>query len=169
MKRHSFVSRAAMLLVMMPTTATAWGQEIGGGGYTLTLYPNYLGADAINATYLDGVAQNVTLNGRTLYKDDAWNTLCLPFDVTIANSPLAGATVKKLTTSTSNLTDGTLTLNFDGDGNEVNGIVEAVANSTLYTLNSKLSEWYTLDGRKLSGKPAKAGLYIHGNRKVSIK
>ena len=29
--------------------------------------------------------------------------------------------------------------------------------------------WFTIDGRKLSGKPTKAGLYIFGNRKVVIK
>ncbi|MBO4660956.1 MAG: hypothetical protein J5610_05815 [Prevotella sp.] len=33
----------------------------------------------------------VTLSGRTLYKDGAWNTLCLPFDVTLAGSVLEGA------------------------------------------------------------------------------
>ena len=61
----------------------------------------------------NGKKVNATLADRTLYKDGAWNTLCLPFDVTIADSPLAGATVKKLTASTSNLTDGKLTLNFE--------------------------------------------------------
>ena len=40
-------------------------------------------------------------------------------------------------------------------------------NYTNYT-NSHDS-WYTINGVKLSGKPTKAGLYIHGNRKVSIK
>ena len=29
--------------------------------------------------------------------------------------------------------------------------------------------WYTLDGRKLNGKPTKKGLYIHNGRKVVIK
>ena len=29
--------------------------------------------------------------------------------------------------------------------------------------------WYTLDGRRLSGKPAKKGVYIHCNTKVAIK
>ena len=29
--------------------------------------------------------------------------------------------------------------------------------------------WYTIDGRKLSGRPSKAGMYIFGNRKVVIK
>ena len=48
-------------------------------------------------------------------------------------------------------------------------IVEAEANSTHYTLNSKLSEWYTVDGRKLSGKPTAKGLYIYKGKKVAIK
>ena len=46
-----------------------------------------------------GLTANVTLDGRTLYKDGAWNTLCLPFDLTaeqMQQSPLAGATVKAL-------------------------------------------------------------------------
>ena len=34
-----------------------------------------------------GECCNVTLSGRTLYKDGAWNTLCLPFDVTVAGQP----------------------------------------------------------------------------------
>ena len=40
---------------------------------------------AVGTTY-----QTVTLDGRTLYNDGAWNTLCLPFDVTIEDSPLSG-------------------------------------------------------------------------------
>ena len=55
---------------------------------------------------------NATLTGRTFYKDGSWNTLCLPFDLTIAGSPLAGATVKTLESSDYNSENGTLTLNF---------------------------------------------------------
>ena len=44
-----------------------------------------------------GETCNITLSGRTLYKDGSWNTLCLPFDMTVADSPLADATVKTLT------------------------------------------------------------------------
>ena len=57
----------------------------------------------------------VALSGRTLFKDGAWNTLCLPFDVTIANSPLKGATARPL--SSANITGTTLNLEF---GNAVN-------------------------------------------------
>lgn len=42
----------------------------------------------------------VTVEGRTLYKDGSWNTLCLPFNVTIGSSVLAGATVMELDVST---------------------------------------------------------------------
>lgn len=41
----------------------------------------------------------VRLKDRTLYKDNHWNTICLPFDLTpaqFAQSPLKGAQIKKL-------------------------------------------------------------------------
>jgi len=55
-------------------------------------------------------------------------------------------------------------LNF-GDESETNGI-ETVQRSTI---NVQLESWFTLDGRKLSGKPTKGGLYIHNGKKVVIK
>ena len=61
-------------------------------------------------TGADGYVANVTLAARTLYKDGAWNTLCLPFDVTIAGSPLAGATARALTSAS--IEGTTLTLTF---------------------------------------------------------
>ena len=42
------------------------------------------------------------LKDRVFYKDGNWNSLCLPFNLTdeqIANSPLAGATIKKLSSA----------------------------------------------------------------------
>ena len=64
---------------------------------------------------------NVTLQGRTLWKDGDWNTLCLPFAMSaeqIAASPLADADIRALS-SASLSDDGVLTLNFTpatGDG-----------------------------------------------------
>ena len=62
---------------------------------TGTLYDN-----ADNTKTISVMAQvsknDVTLTGRTLYKDGDWNTLCLPFDVSQGNSILDGATVKEL-------------------------------------------------------------------------
>ena len=54
----------------------------------------------------------VTLTDRTLYKDGDWNTLCLPFDVTLKGSPLEGATVMKMDGEKSSLNNGKLSLSF---------------------------------------------------------
>ena len=72
-------------------------------------------------TEWNGYEADVTVK-RTLYKDGYWNTLCLPFDVTdgdtndgltFSGTPLEGATVMELNSSTSNLDGkGQLTLNF---------------------------------------------------------
>ena len=77
-----------------------------------------LADNADNTTIIennDGLDANVTLQGRTFYRDGDWNTLCLPFDVnSFTGTPLEGASVKELNATTSNLdSNGTLTLNFD--------------------------------------------------------
>ena len=228
----------------------------------------------------NGRSMNVTLTGRTLYKDGNWNTLCLPFDVEIAGSPLEEATVKELTDAS--FADGTLTLTFtnatfieagraylikwdSGTDLEPSGLVftgvtlvndlndDAIstddsgtatvtfmgtykqlsydaddrtvlflgANNTLYypqsgatigaqrayfklsgitagdkgtgvrsfvldfggddgettgimnvqcsMFNVQSDNWYSLDGRKLAGKPAQKGLYINNGKKIVIK
>ena len=58
----------------------------------------------------NGCEADVTLSGRTLYKDGAWNTICLPFNVTLDSSPLAGATARPLTSAS--ISGTTLTLTF---------------------------------------------------------
>ena len=74
-----------------------------------------------NSTILekyDGVMAHVKLADRTLYKDGAWNTLCLPFDLPLADSPLAGATARTLISASINGT--TLNLTF---GNPVSTLI----------------------------------------------
>ena len=66
--------------------------------------------EANDVASINGYFADVTLSGRTLYKDGAWNTLCLPFDVTIAGSPLAGATARAL--ESASISGTTLTLTF---------------------------------------------------------
>lgn len=63
---------------------------------------------------ISGQTGDIMLKGRTLYKDDNWNTLCLPFSVNdFADTPLEGAIVKELVPNESSLDDdGLLTLNF---------------------------------------------------------
>ena len=48
---------------------------------------------------------------------------------------------------------------------------DATAIGTLDTRTGEIStgDWYSLDGRRLQGKPAKKGLYINNGRKVVIK
>ena len=79
---------------------------------TITLYDTADNNEAVDDNA--GHTLNVKLSGRTLYKDGEWNTLCLPFDVTIADSPLAGADVRTL--SSASLTDGKMALSFTAEG-----------------------------------------------------
>ena len=69
--------------------------------------------------------RNILLNGRTLYRNGVWNTLCLPFSMTatqIAASDLAEAEIKELNATASNLAnDGTLTLTFTPSSSIVAG------------------------------------------------
>lgn len=46
----------------------------------LTLYDDTDNSEAISRN--KGITLDVTLSGRTLWKDGSWNTLCLPFDMT---------------------------------------------------------------------------------------
>ena len=46
--------------------------------------------------------------------------------------------------------------------------INSVDNSQSATGN-EAGEWYTIDGRKLSGKPAQKGIYIVNGRKVAVK
>ena len=75
---------------------------------TVTLADNADNSTTISS--VNGCEADVTLAARTLYKDGAWNTICLPFDVTIAGSPLAGATARPLTSAS--ISGSTLTLTF---------------------------------------------------------
>jgi hypothetical protein len=229
-------------------------------------------------TAADGYIADVTLNGRTLYKDGAWNTICLPFNVTLAGSPLADAVARPL--NSASISGSTLTLTFGdavttlkagtpyiikwakadgydeaseetrdlknpvfsgvtidktmhnvetdyvdfkgqydnqvwteentsilfvGDANylyfpqpkndknpslgacrayfQLKGITAGELPSARMVFSDETTEirntddtnrtdadcWYTIDGRKLDGKPTKKGLYIHGGRKTVVK
>ena len=85
---------------------------------TRTLYHGMvLFDDDNNATAIeandDSATHDAQLRGRTLYKDGDWNTICLPFDVTISGSPLDGATIMELDTDGEH--DGNKT-GLDSDG-----------------------------------------------------
>ena len=79
----------------------------------------------IAAAATNGSKFDVTLKDRTLYKDGEWNTLCLPFDVTLDESPLAGAIAKTLTEATMTSTHVTLTFGNQYDETESETVLEA--------------------------------------------
>ena len=54
----------------------------------------------------------VKLNGRTLYKDGSWNTLCLPFDFTLSGSFLDSDEVELMTLGGASFEEGVLYLDF---------------------------------------------------------
>ena len=92
-------------------------------GKTLRPYKTITLADAAdNSSTIrewNGSVADVTLQGRTLTKNNEWNTLCLPFSLTeeqIAASPLAGATIKTMDDTAGGTrldrSNGTLTLKF---------------------------------------------------------
>ena len=88
----------------------------------------------------NGATRDVTLQGRTLYKDGNWNTLCLPFDLSaaqIANSDLVGADIRAL--STAEFSNSTLTLNFTPAAPD-EGAVTAITAGTPYIIKWASSE-----------------------------
>jgi len=100
-------------------TAAYWSSYANDilGIQSLTLNENTSNSTAIQNA--DDQMSEVTLSGRTLYKDGKWNTLCLPFDFTAeqiaAHTDFAGAKLMELNTDGKNgfdATDGTLYLAF---------------------------------------------------------
>ena len=245
------------------------------GAYYVAPASISLANNADNCTAIsnaDGYVADVTLTDRTLYKDGTWNTLCLPFNVTISGSPLDGAVARPLTSAsisgtTLNLTFGDAVdelvagtpyiIKWTADANNIenpvfNGVVidktdrrydngqsgdarvhfigtyasqsfdaedksillmgdndklyypangasigaqrayfkigedgAAARRVTAFNVNFGDGEttgiisttnftnsddtWYTLDGRRLNGKPSHAGVYIKNNVKVVIR
>ena len=75
---------------------------------TITLVDNADNSDLLEEW--DGVVADVTLSGRTFTKNNQWNTICLPFDLTIAGSVLDGAEVRTL--SSTSIAGQNLTMSF---------------------------------------------------------
>ena len=88
--------------------------------YTGSAAPIAIGNASDNNSILstnNGQTKHMLLDGRTLFTDGDWNTICLPFSVPMGASgysPIAGASVMELDTETSgyNASTGVLTLNF---------------------------------------------------------
>ena len=128
---NAFAGHSMVIQVSLPSTLTSIGESAFAGCNALTIdLDNDLPSGVtIESRAFDGLraiigslsntgdnsnvinilstatTTQVTLAGRILYKDDKWNTLCLPFKVkdggsddgiTFSNTPLVGATVMEL-------------------------------------------------------------------------
>ena len=101
-----------------------------GSEYVVHTFDNYgecsacglvsLGDDSNNSStiaFWGGKTKTVALSGRKLWKDDSWNTLCLPFALSsLSGTPLEGASV--MTLGSAVFKNNTLTLNFE-DATEI--------------------------------------------------
>ena len=85
-----------------------------GGHYYMTPEAVSLADNATNdVAAINGYFADVTLQGRTLYKDGDWNTLCLPFAMTAGQVAEQLAPTKLMTLSSSTFSGGELTLTFE--------------------------------------------------------
>lgn len=89
-------------------------EDAAGFDLTVTLLPIVeLANNADNSATLEqahGKTVSVRLTDRTIVANGLWNTLCLPFDATLADSPLKGFEARTL--SSSSVEGSALTLNF---------------------------------------------------------
>jgi len=80
--------------------------------YTTAVYLHDNADNTATLTTYNGQTKTVKIVGRTLYKDNSWNTLCLPFSMTAEQVTSQLAPNKLMTLSSATFADGTLTLNF---------------------------------------------------------
>ena len=126
----------------------------------LTLASNTDNSNTISTAAGEGMHYEVTLAGRTLYRDGDWNTLCLPFDVDdFSGTPLVGATVKTL--SSSEFAGGTLTMTFSDDQTSIDAGVPYIVKWTKADLVIRSeNDWNTFadnvnGGNSYQGKTVK--------------
>ena len=127
-------------------THKTYGEQIEGSG-TVSISTLIIDNNSSKNTGLieknDRSTTNVKLAGRTLYKDGKWNTLCLPFDLTIAGSPLKGATAMTLDVENKESDGVTYKTRFDNDGTLYLNFVSA---TTLTAGTPYIIKWDKADG-----------------------
>lgn len=91
------------------------GIKLITGIHSVLELPNKAYNDSAIAEHLDSTV-NVVMPGRTLYKDDGWDILCLPFSLDsteLEASVLAGCTLMQMDPTRSGISDTTLTVTFE--------------------------------------------------------
>jgi len=99
----------------------------------------------------DRYLADVTLSGRTLYKDGAWNTICLPFNLALEGSPFENAVARTLTAAS--ISGTTLNLTF-GDA------VETLVAGTPYIIKWERASDYEDDDAHNIVSPVFSGVTI---------
>ena len=134
-----------------------------GGKYYMAPAIISLADNADNSTTIsdnDGLPTNVTLTGRTFYRDGAWNTLCLPFNVdSFTDTPLEGATVKTL--ASTGFSDGTLTMDFTDNQTSIEAGKPYIVKWDPLDLSTLRANYTAQDGEMLTGT-------LGDNYKISI-
>jgi hypothetical protein len=65
------------------------------------------------------------------------------------------------------LNDELMSIGFSDIDDEATGIVP-IENGP-WTMDNSAGAWYSLDGRKLQGRPTRSGVYVNNGRKVVLK
>ena len=119
----------------------------------------------VQTTYVDFVGctspVNLVANDKTELYLSSNNTLYYPTAAKTIGAYHAYFRLKGITTGDQPQQANTFVLNFDGEAT-------AIGYPTTAFLNQD-ANWYTVDGRRLSGRPSEKGIYIHHHRKVVIK
>ena len=118
---------------------------------------------------------NGCTNLQTIYVGDGWSTAAVTKsdDMFFECRILVGG--KGTTWNSSNPTDKTYA-HIDSSSNPgyftyegSSGVTTGIENGQRDSVKGQREEWYTLDGRKLSGEPTKKGVYIQNGQKRIIK
>ena len=149
------------------------GWRLVGNMYTCTGYVSYQDTDGnlLDATFYK---LNDTGNGFEVYEGVVELAPCEGAFIQVSTSGRIIYSSEKPDGAVISHEPGELLLNLPEPGLEENqdadkGVVDvATGISGAASVDGAAGEWYTIDGRKLSGKPTKKGLYILNGRKAVV-
>ncbi len=109
--------------------------------------------------------QTLAAGDRTVFYIGSDNTLYYPQSAVSIGAQRAYFKLNGLTVDEFSAGINSLTLDF-GDEETTTGIINL---TSLSSMGEGSADWYTLDGRRLSGKPAQKGIYINSGKKIVNK
>jgi surface protein len=111
---------------------------------------------------------------KTIYVGDGWSTAAVTSSSNMFRSCGSLVGGKGTTYNDSNPKDKSYA-HIDGEGGpgyftaRTTGIATRIENGQRESVKGQSEEWYTIDGRKLNGMPAKKGVYIQNGKKTVVK